>query len=115
MKQNLDYYSNQIKLLADPTRLGILLLLARNGEVCVCEMAGALDVPDFKISRHLAILRKSNLISFRREGLWIYYRLSTELNEFETSLIQLVNFLSESEDEVAAQLQSCCEKKGASA
>ena len=65
--------------LADPTRLRCLLLLAAEGELCVCELTHALDESQPKISRHLATLREAGIVSDRREGLWIHYRLNPEL------------------------------------
>jgi ArsR family transcriptional regulator len=65
--------------LADPTRLRCLLLLASEGELCVCELTHALDESQPKISRHLATLREAGIVSDRREGLWIHYRINPEL------------------------------------
>jgi len=62
------------RALADDTRLRILALLSA-GEVCVCHIHGALDLPQPTVSRHLAYLRKSGLAAARREGLWMYYSL----------------------------------------
>jgi ArsR family transcriptional regulator len=62
------------RALADDTRLRILALLSA-GEVCVCHIHGALDLPQPTVSRHLAYLRKSGLAAARREGLWMHYRL----------------------------------------
>src|SRR5712671_3362398 len=63
------------KALADATRLRILALLV-SGEVCVCEIHGALKLPQPTVSRHLAYLRRSGLVATRREGLWVHYRLA---------------------------------------
>jgi ArsR family transcriptional regulator len=65
--------------LADPTRLRSLLLLTAEDELCVCELTHALDESQPKISRHLAMLREAGIVSDRREGLWIHYRLNPEL------------------------------------
>jgi len=65
--------------LADPTRLRCLLLLAAEGELCVCELTHALDESQPKISRHLATLREAGIVSDRREGLWIHYRINPDL------------------------------------
>ena len=65
--------------LADPTRLRCLLLLASEGELCVCELTHALDVSQPKISRHLATLREAGIVDDRREGLWIHYRINAAL------------------------------------
>jgi ArsR family transcriptional regulator, arsenate/arsenite/antimonite-responsive transcriptional repressor len=64
------------KALADTTRLRILgLLLA--GEVCVCDIHDSLGLPQPKVSRHLAYLRRAGLVDARKEGLWVHYRLAT--------------------------------------
>jgi ArsR family transcriptional regulator, arsenate/arsenite/antimonite-responsive transcriptional repressor len=64
------------KALADSTRLRILGLLL-TGEVCVCHIHESLKIPQPKASRHLAYLRRSGLVTTRRDGLWIHYRLAT--------------------------------------
>ena len=61
------------KALADETRLRILALLIE-GELCVCEIMAALELPQSTISRHLAYLRNSGWVSDRRQGVWMYYR-----------------------------------------
>jgi len=63
------------KCLADQTRLRILGLL-RAGEICVCHIHDSLGLPQTKVSRHLAYLRRAGLVQTRRQGLWIYYRLA---------------------------------------
>jgi ArsR family transcriptional regulator, arsenate/arsenite/antimonite-responsive transcriptional repressor len=63
------------KAVADPVRLRLLNLLAA-GEVCVCHLHEALDLPQSTVSRHLAYLRKRGLVVGRKEGLWVHYRLA---------------------------------------
>lgn len=63
------------KVLSDPIRLRLAVLLAREEEVCVCRLSKALQEPQFKISRHLGILRSAGLVQARREGTWMHYRL----------------------------------------
>jgi ArsR family transcriptional regulator len=65
------------KALADETRLRILALLAE-GELCVCDLMATLDLPQSTISRHLAYLRNAGLVEDRRQGVWMYYRLTAE-------------------------------------
>jgi len=65
--------------LAHPLRLRALLLLHEESELCVCELTHALDVSQPMISRHLAQLRRDGLVSDRRQGLWVYYRLHDAL------------------------------------
>ena len=73
--KRLETLETVFKALADRTRLRILGLL-RAGEICVCDIHGALGVPQPTASRHLAYLRKSGLVATRKEGLWVHYRLA---------------------------------------
>lgn len=66
-----------LKAFADPVRLRLLNLLSgEREEVCVCHMHEALGLPQPTVSRHLAFLRKHGLVTARREGLWVHYRLA---------------------------------------
>ncbi len=75
MKQDLAALETVLKALADVTRLRLLGLLMA-GEVCVCDLHDSLRLPQSKVSRHLAYLRKAGLVETRREGLWVHYRLA---------------------------------------
>ncbi len=76
-----------LKAMADELRLRILLLILREDELCVCELTGSLQQSQPKISRHLALLRASGLLTDRRQGQWVYYRLNTALPDWvQTSL-----------------------------
>ncbi|WP_286238558.1 metalloregulator ArsR/SmtB family transcription factor [Neptuniibacter halophilus] len=70
------------KALADETRLLSLLLIEREGELCVCELMEALAMPQTKISRHLSQLRKAGLLLDRRQGQWVFYRMHPLLNDW---------------------------------
>src|SRR3982751_3604784 len=61
--------------LADRTRLRLLSLMGQD-EVCVCFFVEVLKIHQPKISRHLAYLRKAGLVSSRREGKWMHYRIT---------------------------------------
>lgn len=76
------------KSLADDTRLRCLLLLAHEGELCVCELTEALQEIQPKISRHLAQLRKNDLLVDRRQGQWIFYRLNPALPSWAQAVIE---------------------------
>ena len=67
------------KALAEETRLRILALLLE-GELCVCEIIAALELPQSTISRHLAYLRNHGWIRDRRQGAWMYYRMTGDDN-----------------------------------
>lgn len=63
------------RALADPTRLRLLNLIAGR-EVCVCYFVEILCLSQPKISRHLAYLRRAGVVTARREGKWMHYRLA---------------------------------------
>ncbi len=69
-------YSRELlfKALADRTRLRVINLIG-DDEVCVCFFVEVLNTNQPKISRHLAYLRRAGLVSTRREGKWMHYRL----------------------------------------
>jgi ArsR family transcriptional regulator len=63
------------KALADRTRLRVIHLIG-DDEVCVSFFVEVLKANQPKISRHLAYLRRAGLVSARREGKWMHYRLT---------------------------------------
>lgn len=61
--------------LADRTRLRLINLM-QDGEVCVCFFATTLGTNNPKISRHLSYLKRASLVTGRRDGKWMHYRLN---------------------------------------
>lgn len=66
-------------LMSDTTRLRCLMLIQAEDEVCVCEMTFALKASQPKISRHLALMREAGLVTARRQGTWMHYRIDPRL------------------------------------
>lgn len=62
------------KSLSDPTRLRIISMLSER-EFCVTDLATALEMEQSTISHQLRDMRAQRLVSFRREGRHIFYRL----------------------------------------
>lgn len=75
--------------LADPTRLRLLNLMAGR-EVCVCYFVEILQQGQPKISRHLAYLRRAGLVTARREGKWMHYRLVTPRDSASAAILESV-------------------------
>lgn len=75
------------QMLSDTTRLRMLLLLTADRELCVCELTHALRLSQPKISRHLALLRECGLFQARREGLWMYYRITPDLPDWVRNIL----------------------------
>jgi len=67
-------------VLADPTRLQVVyaLLNAPNGELCVCDLAAGLNRDDTTISHQLRVLRTQYIVTMRKVGRVVYYRLVDE-------------------------------------
>lgn len=99
--------------LGDATRLRILALLTA-GEICVCHIHDTLKIPQPKASRHLAYLRKAGLVSARREGLWMHYRLAELPDPVGRAVMDAVSHALSHDDAVrrdGARLQKntgCC-------
>lgn len=92
MTQEFDFTSF-FKALADRTRLRLLNLIEGH-EVCVCYFVEILGTSQPKISRHLAYLRDAGIVSARREGKWMHYRMSTPANPTaQTMLKELLDSL----------------------
>ena len=75
-------------LLSDETRLRCFVLLQKEGELCVCEISQIMDSIQPKISRHLALMRNSGLVSDERRGKWVYYSLNPSLPDWAKRIIE---------------------------
>jgi ArsR family transcriptional regulator, arsenate/arsenite/antimonite-responsive transcriptional repressor len=78
------------EVLSDATRRRILLLLISGSERCVCELFEALDLPQPKVSRHLAVLRDAGVVVTSKSGTWVYYRLNPNLPLWATRILDLL-------------------------
>lgn len=75
------------KCLSDETRLHLVLLLLRRGELCVCDLISALALSQPKISRHLQPLREAGLLLAEKRGLWVYYRVNPQLEPWVMTIL----------------------------
>ena len=100
--------------LADRTRLRLLNLM-RGGEVCVCFFAETLGTNNPKISRHLAYLRRANLVTARRDGKWMHYSLNPPGDPQGSDLFASLLKTLESDKEMQADTTNlssvCCTPK----
>jgi DNA-binding transcriptional ArsR family regulator len=69
--------ANTLQALGSPARIAILIAIGR-GEACVCHLEAILGWRQAYISQHLMALRKAELLQDRREGRYVYYRLTDE-------------------------------------
>lgn len=75
---------------SDATRLRILSLL-KQSELCVGDLVSILDLPQPKVSRHLAYLRRAGLVEARGQGLWNFYRLAPATSAFHKKLLECLS------------------------
>jgi ArsR family transcriptional regulator len=75
------------KALADESRLRILNLIFRTGEICVCDIEAITGFTQTKTSRHLAYLRRAGLVDARQQGLWMLYSLARPKNKEHEQLL----------------------------
>lgn len=67
--------SELFKALSDETRLQMLTLLLRRGELCVCDFVESMGITQSKASRHLRYLANAGLAVDRRDTVWVFYRV----------------------------------------
>ncbi len=71
MNTVLDFF----KILADETRLKIILMLSRR-DMCVCEIMDELGMSQPAVSHHLRLLRKSGILNDDKDGRWVFYSIN---------------------------------------
>ncbi len=97
------------KCLSEDTRLKTLLLLSFADELCVCDLTEALQLSQPKISRHLADLRRCELVVDERRGKWVYYKINPALPAWALEVIASTakenpNYISEAKSKL-----NCCQ------
>ncbi len=68
--------AGRARALADPTRLMLAAALAEALELCVCDMAWVAERSENLVGHHLRVLRQAGLVSSRRDGKMVLYRLT---------------------------------------
>jgi ArsR family transcriptional regulator, arsenate/arsenite/antimonite-responsive transcriptional repressor len=94
------------KSLSEPVRLRIMTLLLDQGELCVCELVDTLNLSQSVVSRHLAYLRNNQLVTSKREGAWMYYRINTDTSTDMTFLFQFMKQCIEGNSEIKTDLEN---------
>lgn len=74
----IEQLSAMLKLLGEPTRLRIVSLIGRHGQLNVKELYTLVDISQPLVSHHLALLRMAQVVSVRRDGKHNYYTLRRE-------------------------------------
>ncbi len=94
------------KLLSDETRVRCLMLIVRQECLSVGELTQALQESQPKISRHLAQLRSSGILTDVRQGQWVFYSINPELPEWCAEVFKQT--LAENEDFIEENVERLC-------
>jgi len=78
------------RAISDQTRIRILKML-QPGELCVCQITAILGLAPATVSKHLSLLKIAGLLSQRKRGRWVYYRLSTQsINDYAPNVLSMI-------------------------
>jgi len=98
--------------LADRTRLRLINLM-HDREVCVCYFVGILRQSQPKISRHLAYLRRAGVVSARRDGTWMHYRIQQPADPGAAAILNSTLLSLKDDPEMQSDLarlnRACCQ------
>ena len=100
----------RFQAVAEETRLALVQLLSQ-GERCVCELQGELHAAQSRLSFHLKKLKEAGVISDRRQGRWVYYRLVPDALEEMRAVLGELKPRVETQEELRGTSGriSCCE------
>jgi ArsR family transcriptional regulator, arsenate/arsenite/antimonite-responsive transcriptional repressor len=99
------------RALGDETRLRIFALLT-HGELCVCHIEMALSLSQPSASRQLGILRTAEIVEPRREGSWIYYRLTKQANHDCKAILRILSRSFATEETIRRDVARLLKVKG---
>ncbi len=102
------------RALGDETRLRILNILVERGETCVCELMETLGATQSNVSFHLTVLKNAHLVTDKKIGKWMFYRIDPESSERHLAVLQTMF----NEKRLAAERPAtsifalCCREEG---
>jgi arsenate reductase/ArsR family transcriptional regulator len=98
----IDIFESVGRAIGDRNRIRILKML-EPGELCVCQITAILGLAPASASKHLSLLRTAGLLAHRKDGRWVYYRLSAHPNNpYAPAVLELLR-ASLDDDPVIAQ------------
>jgi len=93
------------KALGDTNRLRLVNILLLRGELCVCDLQAILDLPQTRVSRHLALLNAAGLVKSRRKSALILYRINDAPGDFAKRLLRFLKSTLKMNEKLANDLQ----------
>ncbi|KID28247.1 ArsR family transcriptional regulator [Streptomyces regensis] len=77
-RETVQQWADRFSVIADPSRLTLLVCIHYAKEICVSDLAAAADMTDTAVSQALRLLRAHGLVTAERRGRVVYYRLADE-------------------------------------
>lgn len=97
----MEFFEPVSRSIADTTRVRILKML-EPGELCVCQITAILGLAPATVSKHLSLLKMAGLLSQRKQGRWVFYRLSrTERNPYAPTVLGLIQNILDDDPVIA--------------
>ena len=97
----LELFESVSRSIADSTRVRILKML-EPGELCVCQITAILGLAPATVSKHLSLLKMAGLLSQRKQGRWVFYRLSShDNNPYAPPVLKLMRKLLDDDPVIA--------------
>lgn len=75
------------KCLSDPTRLQCVFLIYTRGELCVCDLVSLIDESQPKVSRHLAQLRRCEVLIDNKSEQWVFYSINPKMPQWAKNVL----------------------------
>ncbi|MCK5366156.1 MAG: winged helix-turn-helix transcriptional regulator [Gammaproteobacteria bacterium] len=98
----IDVFESVGRAISDRNRIRILKML-EPGELCVCQITAILGLAPASASKHLSLLRMAGLLTHRKDGRWVYYRLSAHpYNPYAPAVLDVLR-ASLADDSVIAE------------
>ena len=88
MKLIMEQQTHFFHALSNDIRLRIVLLLASEPQLSVCQLVRILGLPQPKVSRHLAVLREAGVVAVDRKAQWICYRLGDTMQPWQREVVE---------------------------
>lgn len=93
----MEHITSLFESLADENRIRIVNLLLASPVLCVNDLQRVLDIPQTRVSRHLAYLRARGIVDAERRGTWMYYSIGSKITEVPSLRNTLRNFFADSQ------------------
>ncbi len=97
-----------LKLVADKTRLRILMMLDKK-ELCVCQLMAVLEISQPLVSKNVSLLLRAGFLDVRREGKMVFYKVNSKIDKKQTLLIEMLREMLKDDETLKLDMESLIE------